>query len=275
MRGSFVEGRAAFERAIAGSGGEPGLHARALYHGASFAFRRGELATARGEWERALELFRRLGEEDEVARCIAELGGVAIAEGDLETAETLYREAAVAFAAQEKPLREAAALGNLASIAAERGDWKTADVEGARVARLQRENHDQEGLTVTLHNHARVKLALGQVDDARTLARESLTLAERLGYLEVIAYGLGTSAEIALVEGDPERAARLLGHSDAVFAEIGVVRFGEDATAYERTLGGLRERLGVDRLARLREEGAALALEQGVGLAVQRIATRP
>ncbi len=264
IRGRFAEGRRLFERAIDHSAGEPALQAPALFHGAAFAMRRGDLATARDEWTTALGLFRELGDAEESARCTAELGSVALAEGDLDRAEALYREAAAAFAAQGRRLREGAALGNLASIAAERGDWATAESEGERVVLIQRETGDQEGLTITMHNLARVKLALGRLDEARQLEAEALGAAARLGYREVIAYGLGTMAELVLAGGDAELAARQIGHGDAIFAELGIARFGEEAAAWEATVAALAERLGPARLRELAGEGAASTLEQAL-----------
>lgn len=274
IRGSLGEARRLFERAIADSVDDPRLHAQALYHGASFAMRRGDLATARTEWQTALELFRGLGDEEEQARCVAELGSVALAEGALDLAEQHYREAAAAFAAQGKRMREAAALGNLAAIAAERGNWETADAEGRRVVEIQREVADDQGLCISLHNLARVELALERLDEARRFATESLQIASDLGYTEVIGYSLGTIAELALAQGEEERAARLLGRGDALFAETGAMRYGEEAEAWERTLTELAERLSEARLRELIAVGAALTTEDAVAEAVKSVATR-
>lgn len=270
VRGWFAEGRRLFERVIADSAGDVSLHAEALFHGAAFAFRRGDLTTARAEWSRALELRRRLGDEEEAARCTAELGAVALAEGDLDGAEAHYREAAAAFAEQGRTVREALARGNLAAIAAERGDWVAAESVGEQVIALQRSTGDSDGLTVSLYNLARVKLALGRRVDARRLVEDALEDALRLGYREVIAYALGLLAELALAEGEDELAARLVGRADATFAELGVVRYGRDAAAYEGVVTALRERLDAERLQELRAAGAVDELERGV----KKIATR-
>jgi predicted ATPase/DNA-binding SARP family transcriptional activator len=261
VRGALAEGRRLFERAIADSDGRPPLHAEALFHGAAFAFRRGDLTTARAEWAKALDIFRRLDDEEEAARCVAELGAVALAEGDFDTAEANYRESAAAFAAQGHTVREAAARGNLASIFAERGNWAAAEEEGLHVIELQRAIEDSEGLSVSVYNLARVKLALGRVDQSRSLAAEALDLALRLGYREVLGYVLSLLAELALGDGDPEQAARLTGRSEAIFDELGVARYGEDAAAHERVVAELARTLGAARLRELREAGGGAALE--------------
>jgi predicted ATPase/DNA-binding SARP family transcriptional activator len=261
VRGSFAEGRRLFERVIANSVGKPSLHVEALSHGAAFAFRRGDLETARAEWTQALDLCRRLGNGEEAARCIAELGGVALAEGNLDEAERHYRAAAAAFAAQGRTVREAVSRGNLASIAAERGDWRNAETIGKQVVELQRSIGDSDGLTVSLYNLARVKLALGSDADARALVDEALEGALQLGYREVIGYALGLLAELALADREHELTARLLGRSDAIFSELSIVRYGEDAVAYERVATELARQLGAERLTDLRLAGAATELE--------------
>ncbi|HEX7084250.1 MAG TPA: BTAD domain-containing putative transcriptional regulator [Gaiellaceae bacterium] len=264
MRGNFAEARGLFERAIADSRGAPALHAAALFHGASFAFRRGDLETARSEWTTALGLFTELGDEEEAARCTAELGAIAIAERDLERAERLYREAAAAFAAHGRTMRECAALGNIAAIAAERGDFESAEAQGERVVGLQREVGDHEGLAISLHNLSRVKLRLGHLDEAQRCCAEALQVALQLAHKEILGYGLGSVAEIAHTRGEHELAARLLGAGEAIFEETGVQRFGEEAEAWKRTADALAAELGAERQRELMREGAALQLAQAV-----------
>lgn len=273
LRGHLAEGRRIFELAIVHSAGaDPALHAQALVHGAMFAYRRGDPATALREWEAALALFRELGDAEEVARCTGELGAVAMAEGDLDRAEELWREAAAAFAAQGRPAREGVVLSNLAAVAAERGDLTTAIAEGERALELQRRVGDREGMGVSLQNLSRWRLAFGDVEGARTHAAEALELGERLGFRELIAYLLGTAAELALAAGRLEPAVRLLAASDALFLATGVARAGDELAGCERALEELGGRLGEARLGELSEEGTALSLDQALAEARRAIA---
>ena len=80
----------------------------------------------------------------------------------------------------------------------------------------------------------------------------------------MIAYALGTIGELALAGGDPELAARLLGRSDALFAELGIVRYGEEAESYERAVATLAGELGPERLRALTGAGAALTLADAI-----------
>jgi predicted ATPase/DNA-binding SARP family transcriptional activator len=272
VRGELAEARRLFEHAIAHSGHEPALHARALVHGAVFAYRAGDSASALAEWQEARELFASLGDDEEVARCTAELGAVAMAEGDLDRAEELWREAVAAFAAQGNRLREAMTLANLACVVADRGDPARAVEEGQRALAMQREIEENDGIAVSVLNLGRWTLGLGETDAARAYLAEALELGRRLGYREVIGYGLGNAAEIALRSGDPETSARLLGAYDAVFEATGVARAADELDRREQLLAEVGERLGRERTEELLAAGSALPPETAVAEALRAIA---
>ncbi|HJQ73616.1 MAG TPA: tetratricopeptide repeat protein, partial [Gaiellaceae bacterium] len=263
LRGHIAEGGRLMERVLADSvDAPPELRARALSDAAFFAFRVGDLDKAAAEWEESVELYRTAGDDEEATRCIAELGAVAWAAGRLDEAEARYRDCLSAFAAQGNRVREALVLSNLATIAADRGDLATAEAEGERVAEIQRELGDQDSLGITLHNLAGVKLALGRIDAARGLAGESVEIAHRLGYRELLAYALGNMAELAETGGESERAARLLGGSDALFTDLGIARPPGDAERRARLGEQLAAGLGEARLDDLSAAGAAASVEE-------------
>jgi hypothetical protein len=91
---------------------------------------------------------------------------------------------------------------------------------------------------------------------------ESLAIARRLGYREVIAYCLGGLAELAMLESDPERAAAMLGASRRLFGEIGAVQSPDEAESQERVSKYLVEPLGVEKAAELQTAGEALDLDE-------------
>jgi hypothetical protein len=92
--------------------------------------------------------------------------------------------------------------------------------------------------------------------------QESLAIARRLGYREVIAYCLGGLGELAMVESDPERAATMLGASERQFREIGAVLSPDEAQSQLRVAAYAVEELGADRAAELQAAGAELDLDE-------------
>ena len=71
----------------------------------------------------------------------------------------------------------------------------------------------------------------------------------------MLGYCLGGAAELAAGAGDDERAARLLGASQAVFESIGVPIQGDEATTQQRLTGELRAALGDDAFDALLRDG--------------------
>jgi tetratricopeptide (TPR) repeat protein len=263
VQGHLSEGRSFFDAVFEHTVDAPKeLRARALVHGFIFPFRQGDTQLAKALVQESLDLYRELGNEEEVARAIAELGGIAIAEGDLDTAAARYEEAAPLFREQGHPSRLAAALGNLGTIAHMRHDYATAVGYYEEAIELATETGDVDGAAVNFHNLARSELARGRAGEGLEALRESLAIARRIGYREVIAYCLGGLAELAMIEADPERAATMLGASDHLFAEIGAIPSPDEAQVQERVAAYVVDALGADRVAELRAAGAAAALDE-------------
>ena len=82
----------------------------------------GEIQRARGYYEPALALFREIGDQDGIGRCLNNLGNMAWADKDFEKARQLY-EQSLAGQTQDS-FRTALTLNNLGSLARIRGDWQ-------------------------------------------------------------------------------------------------------------------------------------------------------
>ena len=265
VRGHLREGRATFEHVLADAcDAEPALRAPLLAHAGMFPYRQGDLGSARSLWEEALELYRALGDRSGIARCTAELGGVAFAEGDLGSAAVAYNQARDLFEELGEPLRAAIALANLAAISELQGDHVAAVDYGERAIAQQRALGDLDGVAVSHHNIARARMAQGEHDRAHEHLREAFELAARLGYREVTAYSLETAAELHFAAGDPERAARLLGASDELFAVIGVEMGAPERAGFDRIVAALTASFGDERVAELITAGRELDVGSAV-----------
>jgi predicted ATPase/DNA-binding SARP family transcriptional activator len=274
VRGRFAEGLRVFEHALALTAERPAAHAFALSGAGILNVRRGERAVGTEQLSRALELFRELDDEPEIARCTAELGHVAVEEGELDRATELYTGAVDQFRRLGNTTREAVALANLAAIAARRGESATAAEHGRRAIALQRQIGDVDGLGVSLANLGRVELALGDEQAACASLHESLDLAIRLDYRMLIAYLLGAAGEIARRRGLHDQSGRLVGAAVGLFERIGMRVPDEEHEEHEATLAPLREKLGGDAVAALLREGAATPVESMLAQASELTADR-
>jgi predicted ATPase/DNA-binding SARP family transcriptional activator len=259
IRGGMDEARRVFARAIERSAsGDPGLHARALVHGAVFPYRQGAFDEARELWQKALVLFRSLDDTAEVGRCLAELGSVCVATNELDRAIELYDEAVDIFRGIGSDARRAMCLANLGAIASMTGDLERSAAYTEEGIAIQRELGELDGLGISLHNLARTKLKSNRLAEARILFAESAAIAGELEYRELAAYCLGSTSELVYAEGWPERAAQLLGASARAFEEIGSAPQGDEAVMQANMASELEALLGCERFAQLRDEGRAL-----------------
>ena len=263
LKGHLGDGRRVFDGVLSRTAGAPAaVRARALVHAAIFPFRQGDILVASAWLQESLDLYRELGDEEGIARATAELGGLAIYERDLDRAVALYEECLPLLRKQGNPSRLAVALGNLGTIAHMRGDAVTAVDYYEQAIDASRGVGDDDGVAVNLHNLGRSELALARSERARDALCESLAIARRLGYREVIAYCLGGFAELAMLENDAPRAATLLGASEGLFSDIGAFPSPDEAEAQERVTEYIVDALGAEHADRLRAEGAASTLDQ-------------
>ena len=261
VRGRLGEGTRVFERIAAGSEGLPAVHAAALSGAGMFNARRGELARATPQLETARALYADLGDADEEARCIAELGMVAVDEGDLDRAHDLYLECADRFEREGNDNRLGVALANLGAIATRRGDVEGAAGYTSRAIELQRAVNDSAGLAVSLANLGRVQLKAGDEEAARASFRESLDIALTFEYRMLIAYLLGSAGDLARIRGDDEQAAAFVGAAAALFESIGMAIPPEEVEEHDRTLAPIRASAGESRVAEWAGRGGAAPLD--------------
>ncbi|GII64207.1 SARP family transcriptional regulator [Sphaerisporangium krabiense] len=155
--------------------------AELLHRRADAGLRRGDLDAARGDYERGIDLGRRAGMPDALARGHHGLAEVARLRGDVAEARRLCHEA-------------------LAECPA---GWITTEQTRARVS-------------VTL---ARLAVAEGETAQAKGWLRRALSGGAATQDLGVAALAVWTFAEVALTDHEDEKAARLLGAHAALRGE--------------------------------------------------------
>jgi len=269
VQGHLDEGSRTFERLIAQTTGDRERRAEVLAAGSSFSWRLGNAAESTERLEEALAIYRELGDDGEIARCIAELGAVAVTENDLDLATARYVEASELFERVGRRSHFATALANIAAIAAQRDDSANAVTFGERAIQIQRELQETDTLAVSLVNLTRVLLNLHDDDRARTTLREALEIARRINYQMLLGYAVGAAAELAARSGDGEAAAQLIGAGKAAFEAIGMPMPAEEALEHDRTLAAVESLLETARIEELVTAGGEAPLELMVEKALE------
>jgi hypothetical protein len=104
--------------------------------------------------------------------------------------------------------------------------------------------------------------------------REGLKLSLEVGDQRGIAVCLESLAVVAVGQGRPELATRLLGAASAIRIAVGVARRRHIQIDYERTLAAARTALGDDRFAAIWAHGQALTPDQAIAELISRGAFR-
>jgi predicted ATPase/class 3 adenylate cyclase len=267
VRGHLSEARLHVEAALATQAAQsPSLRAKVLAIASDFARIQGDVDGARTFCEESLALSRQLGDRGGVARALHELGETATAEEKFDSAVELFEEAiAVGRAAGSNA---AGSVGNLGYVALLQGDYERARVLSEEALELFRERGHESGVVVALSNLADASLLLGRAEEARLRIRECLDLAGELGFLEVVASCLDSSAALLADMQQVELAARLTGAAHALREDINLSQTPAERRLHHRMHARLRAALGDDAVEDLHEEGRELDVEQAIALAL-------
>lgn len=279
---------------------DPLVHARILRHTAVLDWMAGHpLAQREQTTLRAVEVARATNDPNEIARALTALAGWYRSAGRFDDAERMLSEAyerpellsrlttkvvlhswSVTLLQRgqfdlarrrfweavrlERPGSEshAGALLDLGEL-----EFVTGNVQAAREAAYgAKETYTRLNslyLVLLVSNLAAYAIAAGDLDEAREHLREGLALQRRTrsGWLATV---LELHALLAAILDDRDRAARLVGFTDAYYVSRGKMREFREGQEYERLMGLLREVYAADELARRLSEGAAMSDEQAL-----------
>jgi predicted ATPase/Flp pilus assembly protein TadD len=194
---------------------------------------RGDVATARRLLEESVAIFRELGDKPGIAEGLVNLGEVAVMQEDAASARSLLEEALALKREQGSAYGSGWALNHLGHVAQIQGEYE-------RATRLHEESLALFSQFGKPHGSvAEAWYALGETALAQgkaLLATQHLTRALALlhdieSFPIGIAWCLAGLAGVAVLDEEPERAARLWGAAEAlrlsIGAQLGEVAFAE------------------------------------------------
>jgi hypothetical protein len=230
-------GRELCAAALDAGAGEPSrARALALYGDGVLAFRQGAQAESQARNQQALAVARAVGDREALA--LVGLSRVALRDGDYPRVRRLAAQArgctvGLDAAAAVAPLHLLAAGTRLA------GDLDEAAELYAESLELNRRLGDQRMVGVELHNLGHLELHRGNLAVAERWFAEAAGLRDPADPYDA-AMGELNQAALAVVRGNRQRAAGLLGRAQAMLDSAGIVLDPDDA--FE--VGWLRDRLG-------------------------------
>ena len=220
----------------------------------------GEFRRAQAMHQEALAIQEKLGNAQGIATALHNLGVTASALGDNVAASQFHERQLSIVRELGHRGSEALALNSLGFLASQSGDFVAATERYERALAIWRDLGDEHGVALALHNLATDAIRQDEIERARPMLRESLTIRARLDASGDLARALSAVAEIARRTGYPGESVRLV--SAACQRSVQP----EQETPPE--LDEIRDKLGGTMFAAAWNEGMELSTDQAVGIAL-------
>jgi predicted ATPase/DNA-binding SARP family transcriptional activator len=219
----------------------------------------------------ALAIGKELGDDFTIGIALLNLGMIADEQGDYAEAHGCLAESLQIWQAmgeRGKP-QLARTLHFLGDTSMFEGAAGPAESYYLRAAALFRELHNKNILAFPLRRLAQLAWRAGDHEKAKPLCRESLLLNYETDDPRAVVACLAGFADIAVVEGKLERAARLMGAIEALLATLNLRLLRLDQLDLERYLVLLRAGLEEEILSRCWLQGGAMSLDQATSFALE------
>ncbi len=267
QRGHVTEGRRWLQRAMELTADDAGAPWARLAHGL------GTLLATQGEHAKAVELFegslaiwRELGDREQQAIALNNLGMTRLYRGELAAARSLLEESITIAREIGSDSRIALPLTSLGQVESAAGNYDRAAQLLHEALTLDRRLGDLPSVAIVQQSLAAVSLRAGGIEEARALLAGMLDYATGSGDTEFLANALEVSACVDADLGDIARAARLAGAAEALRQRAGMLRPQPDAALLERFLAPARAALTPDAWEAELAAGRALSEQQAAAL---------
>lgn len=207
----------------------------------------------------SVKIFRKLGDEEGLARALGALGHVAWDQCDLEAARPPLEESLLLFRKMHDPWGIAIMLKNLGNVARNQEDVATAKLLFEESLSISNQVGDERGLASALDGLGRVVQIDGDYPSARNYFQESLTHWQQLGNRHGAILAIEGLAGLAATKEDAQKGACLLGAADALRKEVGAPLSPAERADHERNLDAIRVSMS--------EEAFSIAWRKGQGMA--------
>lgn len=272
MQGRLTETRGLLERAVANLDGDTRHVALALAGISNCALRQGDVDAGHRAADLEVELVRQLANPELLNFALRDLANGLTWRGENDAAKGCLDEAILIARGSGDILGELAALNNLAHLALTSGDYEqTIEIleETNRQAEKARVD-DAHGAAMRSYNIGHALLRLGRGDEAEKRLAVALELAVELEFPEGYSYPLSSLAATAAHSGEWQRAALLLGATDALIERHGIAYDEVEQSSRASTRAASRSSLGEARFNAAAARGRSLPLAEILTIALRR-----
>jgi predicted ATPase/class 3 adenylate cyclase len=217
----------------------------------------------------ALKLARKTGDRKSEAFALLHLGVFASLEGDFVKAAKLVEEAEGIFRSIDYKPGLAHTFNVRGETAMVAGNFSTARVEYEKALDICRETGEVLRSNILRNNLSIIAYNEGDYQLARKLSIEGLTGWSEIGVRQGIVSVLWVLAGPLAALGEPIKAARLLGVSNALLSEMGAAEHPADLPQLMAYITETRKQLGEVTFEKAWREGQQMTLDEAVAYALE------
>ncbi len=243
--------------------------ARALATLAMVALSGGDARMAELVAEEGALVARQVGDTRSAASCETWQGIAAYMQHDFGRSESCLHKAAEGFTAAGDDTGLASTLIQLGALAGVSGDLGTAEAILERSRDMARRLQDTWLLARSALTQGSLLAHWGHAPRASTLLRESVLASQTIGDRWAIAMATELFALVASAEGRLDRAAQLLGATEALWETAPPAFTREWAAAREKSRSDARAQLGKRDFEIAFSRGQSLNIDQAIRLALE------
>jgi len=232
-----------------------------------------DAAAAIDHYRQALAILRHLDEPGRVAETLTNLACMLIEQGQGGETGPLLQEALVLYRAADNVWGQGFVQSTLGEAAFAAGDHATALSHAEQGLSFHRQLQHQHRLSYSLLQCAQLLLRLGRAAEARVQLAEALAITRAHGFHEQTTLVLVQACLLAADEGQPHRAATLLGAAQAHIDRGGALVSPVDHAEFARARQRVQAAVPASDWDMRWEAGLALSLEEGAALALEEAAS--
>ena len=269
VRGHLGEDRERLRQALSAAppmvSGEPAdiARAKALKGAGILSTSVGDFAAATGHLSESLVLYKKRGQQKDIASVLNNLAIVASNEANYALARSFYEEALGMYRRMNDEARVAQVLSNLGSVAMQQGEYDIAHGFLSESLVQQERRGDTFSVASTLLNLGVVAYYQGRLSESARLLEDSLRIGQEIGEKSLLPLKLFHLARIQLAQGDFSSATRLFAAVEAACRNLGIPLSPNNAAEYEHDVAAIRQSENASDFARAWAEGQAMALSGG------------
>jgi predicted ATPase len=269
--GHVVEGMGWIEHALESAGDAPvALRAKALNAAGWLSFVQGDYERGKLFNSEALALYQELGDETNRAWALLFLGvHCAGSQSEITEGMALIEQALALSRDQDDEAGIIRALNRLGELARLDGDYDRAGKLYEECLFRCRQSGDRLLEAYQLANLGLVAHQRGNYEQAEMMIKQGLILINSLHTKYPIPVYMAILSGPVAAQGDPQRAAQLLGASDSLFKTMGGLGLQPtDQAEIDRFEIAVQEQLGDEAFKSAWEQGHAMSLEQAITCAL-------